>query len=199
VSGSINLQGFAAAYAQTMNQTASQYERARRPLSDLIESIPADGWEQPSPCEGWAARDVLGHIISTQRDFFNGKDIDLGEAPDVHEDPAAAWREHSKRVAEAISDDAVATTAFDGHFGPTTIGATLEQFYVWDMVVHRWDLARSVGADAGLTDAELDRIEAGAESFGAALYTDGVCATAVEAPADAERDVRVLARLGRRA
>jgi uncharacterized protein (TIGR03086 family) len=183
-----------------MNQTtATQYEKARRPLSDLVETIPADGWAQPSPCEGWAARDVLRHVIQTQREFLTGKDLDLGEAPDVDADPAAAWRGHTKRVAEVICDDAVVTTAFDGHFGPTTIGATMEQFYIWDMVVHRWDLARSVGADAGLTDAELDRMESGADSFGPALYMDGVCATAVEAPADADRDVRVLARLGRRA
>jgi len=59
------------------------------------------------------------------------------------------------------------------------------------------DVARAVGAGAGLTNAELDRIEAGAESFGEALYMDGICRPAVEVPADADRATRVLARLGR--
>ncbi len=51
--------------------------------------------------------------------------------------------------------------------------------------------------DDGLTDAELDRIEQGADSFGEALYMDGACRAGVEAPADADRVGRVLARLGR--
>jgi hypothetical protein len=102
-------------------------------------------------------------------------------------------------VLEALADDAFADTGYDGHFGPTTVGATLVQFYVFDMVVHRWDVARAAGLDAQLTDEELDRVEAGADSFGPALYMDGICRPGVEAPAGADRVTRVLARLGREA
>ena len=45
----------------------------------------------------------------------------------------------------------------------------------------------------------LDRLEAGADSFGPALYMDGICRSGVDAPADADRATRLLARLGRRA
>ncbi|HYX96322.1 MAG TPA: hypothetical protein VE823_14760 [Geodermatophilus sp.] len=68
---------------------------------------------------------------------------------------------------------------------------------MWDMVVHRWDVARSVGAEPALTDAELDRVEAGADAFGEALYREGICRPAIEPPADGDRATRVLARLGR--
>lgn len=173
------------------------YEIARRPLAAVVDAVPAERWTNSSPCEGWTARDVLWHLIQTQRDFLTGHDIDLGAAPDIAADPAAAWREHAKRVRGAISDDAVGAMEFDGHFGPTTVGATLEQFYVWDMVVHRWDIARAVGVDAVLSDTELDRLEAGADSFGEALYMDGICRPGVDAPAAAGRKERVLARLGR--
>jgi uncharacterized protein (TIGR03086 family) len=182
-----------------MNRTSTQFDAADRPLTEIIDAVPTTGWTSPSPCEGWSAADVVGHLIDTQRDFLGTHGVDLGEAPDVAADPAAAWRQHAKRVAEALSDDAVPAREFDGFFGPTTVGATFEQFYVWDMVVHRWDVARAVGVDAVLTDGELDRIEAGADSFGPALYMDGVCRPAVEVPEDAGRDVRALARLGRAA
>jgi len=181
-----------------MNRSATQYETAHRPLAAVLDAVPAESWTNPSPCDGWAARGVVRHLIETQREFLAGHDIDLGQAPDIDADPAAAWRDHAKRVAAAISDDAVCTTGYDGHFGPTTVGATLEQFYIWDMLVHRWDIARSVGADDGLSDAELDRIDRGADSFGEALYMDGVCRPGVEAPEGADRQARVLARLGRR-
>ncbi len=181
-----------------MNSTMTQYEVAHRPLAAIIDAVPAERWTNPSPCEDWSARDVVRHLMETQRDFFSGRDIDMGAAPDVDADPATAWREHAKRVIEVISDDAVPGTAYDGYFGPTTIGATFEQFYIWDMVVHRWDIAQAVGADPGLSEAELDRIEGGADSFGEALYMDGICRPGVEPPADVDRQVRVLARLGRR-
>jgi uncharacterized protein (TIGR03086 family) len=182
-----------------MNSTATAYEAANRPLTAVLDGVPDTSWASPSPCEGWAARDVVRHLIETQRDFLTTHGVHLGDPPDVDTDPAAAWADHSRRVAEAVSDDAVADRAFDGHFGPTTVGATLEQFYVWDMIVHRWDVARAVGADTGLSDSELDRLEAGADSFGEALYMDGVCAPAVKAPDGADRAVRMLARLGRTA
>ncbi len=181
-----------------MNSTATHYMTAHRPLTAVLDEVPAEGWTNPSPCDGWSARDVLRHMIDTQREFVTSHGVDLGEAPDIDTDPAAAWRDHTKRVAAGISDDAVPTIEYDGHFGPTTVGATLEQFYIWDMLVHRWDIARAVGADPGLSDAELDQIEGGADSFGEALYMDGVCRPGVEAPADADRQARLLARLGRR-
>ncbi|WP_347060363.1 TIGR03086 family metal-binding protein [Blastococcus sp. HT6-30] len=182
-----------------MISPARSHEAADRPLSALLDAVPPAGWTRPSPCEGWTAADVVEHMIGTQRDFLTTHGVDLGEAPDVAADPAAAWREHATRVAEAVSDEAVAARAFDGFFGPTTVGAAFEQFYVWDMVVHRWDVARAVGADAGLTDEELDRIEAGADVFGPALHMDGICRPALDVPEDADRTRRILARLGRRA
>ena len=181
-----------------MNTTATQYTDANRPLTELLEDVPATGWESPSPCADWTARDVVRHLIDTQRDFFATHGVDLGSAPDLA-DPAGAWRDHAGRVAEVLADDDVPATKFEGFFGPTTVGAALEQFYIWDMLVHRWDVALATGADAGLTEAELDRMEAGADSFGPALYMDGVCQPAVDVPADADRPTRVLARLGRAA
>ncbi|WP_346623148.1 TIGR03086 family metal-binding protein [Blastococcus montanus] len=182
-----------------MTSTATSFAAADRPLTALLDAVPPAGWTRPSPCEGWSAADVVGHLVGTQRDFLTTHGVDLGDEPDVAADPAAAWRRHATRVAEALSDDAVPGREFDGFFGRTTVGAAFEQFYVWDMLVHRWDVARAVGADAGLTDGELDRIEAGADSFGPALHMDGICRPAVEVPDTADREARALARLGRRA
>lgn len=135
-------------------------------------------------------------MVDNERDYLSRHGVDLGPRPDG--DPAAVWHAHVARVAEAIADETLTGTAFDGFFGPTTVGATFEQFYVWDVLVHRVDLARAVGVDPQLTDDELDLIDAGADGFGPALYAEGICQPAVEVPADADRSARVLARLGRR-
>jgi uncharacterized protein (TIGR03086 family) len=181
-----------------VNSTCAQYEAARRPLTAVVEAAPAARWSDPSPCEDWTARDVVRHVIETQRELFAGRGFDLGALPAVDADPAQAWREHAERVLEVLSDDAVPAITYDGYFGRTTLGATLQQFYVWDMYVHRWDIAQAVGLDAGLTDAELDRIEQGADSFGDALYMDGICRAGAPVPPGADRVSQLLARLGRR-
>ena len=148
-----------------MNPTASAYEAALHPLLTVVDAVPVAAWERLSPCSDWTARDVIDHIIATQRDLLVGHGHDLGAMPDLS-DPAAGLR-------------------------------SLVQFYVWDMLVHRWDIARAAGGDETLTPAELDRIEAGADSFGDALHMDGICGPAVSSPAGADRQVELLGLLGR--
>lgn len=182
-----------------MDTTAGQYAAAHHPLTDVIEAVPDRAWTSPSPCVGWTTRDVVRHLVETQRELFMGRGIALGDQPDIDANPAQAWRSHASRVLQVLADEAVPAAAYDGYFGPTTLGATLEQFYVWDMYVHRWDIAYAAALDAGFTDAELDCIEQGADSFGEALYMDGICRPGAQAPDGARRVVRLLARLGRTA
>ncbi|SCL45118.1 TIGR03086 family protein [Micromonospora citrea] len=165
-------------------------------MTAIVDAVPPHTWDALSPCEGWSARDVVGHLIETQRETLTGHGVDLGDAPHLAVDPAAAWAEHSRRVLDALADDELVGRTYDGFLGPTTVGGTVEQFHVWDMYVHRWDLARAAGLDAAFTDAELDRIERGADSFGDALQMDGMCRPPLT-PTDGDRTTRVLARLGR--
>lgn len=179
-----------------MNPTALAYEAALRPLSTVVGAVPVAAWDRPSPCSDWTARDVVAHIITTQRDLLAGHGHDLGAVPDLA-DPAAGLRSHAERVLGLVSRAEVVDVTYEGFFGTTTVGATLVQFYVWDMLVHRWDIARAAGGDETLTPAELDRIEAGADSFGDALHMEGICGPAVPPPVGSGRQVELLGRLGR--
>lgn len=178
--------------------TVDRFRTAAEPLTSVIDRVPADRWDAPSPCEGWTTRDVVRHIIETERQFLTSRDVALGDAPDVDADPAAAWRAHRAEVEGVIADESVTATAYDGHFGPTTVGETIERFYVFDLVAHRWDIATGAGIDDRFTDAELDQLEGGAASFGDALYMEGVSKPALDVPDGADRQTRVLATIGRR-
>ncbi|WP_395726579.1 maleylpyruvate isomerase family mycothiol-dependent enzyme [Nakamurella sp.] len=182
----------------TRNETSARYADANRPLTAVLDAVPGMAWTRPSPCEGWAARDVVRHLIDTQRDFLTGRGFDPGAAPDVDADPAAAWRAHTSAVGELLARPEVPDTGYDGWFGPTTVGQTLVQFYVPDMVVHRWDIAAAVGGDTTLSEVELDRTAESIESWGEAMYMDGICKPGLEPPAGASRQVVLLARMGRR-
>ena len=182
----------------TQNATSERYAEADAPLSVLLHTVPVDRWDRPSPCEGWAARDVVRHLIETQRDFLAGRGLDAGPAPDVDRDPAAAWRAHARVVGDLLARPEVPDAAYDGYFGRTTVGETMVRFYIPDMVVHRWDVASAVGGDSTLTEGELDRLESSIDSWGDALYLDGICKPGVVPPEGAARRTVLLARMGRR-
>ncbi|MEJ5946792.1 TIGR03086 family metal-binding protein [Pseudokineococcus basanitobsidens] len=185
-------------HEQREQGVAAAYAAADAALRRVLDDVPTERWSAPSPCEGWTAADVVEHLVTTQRALLEEHGARLGPAPEVGTDPARAWRTHADAVRTVLGSPVPATT-FEGFFGPTTVGETLERFYVWDMVVHRWDVARAVGLDPDLTSAELDRVDRGAEGFGDALHMEGICAPALDVPAGASRETAVLARLGRRA
>lgn len=186
-----------AAYRRLMTDSsvAETYAELAEGMAMVIAGLHADQWDAPSPCEGWTARDVLAHLIDTQRDYFTGHGFALPPRPDL-DDPAAAWSAHTAAVAELLADPEVPARPFDGHFGPTTVGDALLQFYGFDLIAHRWDLAAVTGTPYRFTDRELDALERSITGWGEALYLDGVCKRA-EIPDRADRETRVLAALGR--
>lgn len=180
------------------NDASDDYRtRAERVQRVADTAATPAAWDDDSPCAGWAARDVIRHMIETQRDFLSRQELELPAPSDATADPALAWRGHAAAVSGLLADPQVGSREYDGHFGRTTIGATMARFYGWDMIVHRWDLARALGRDDTLTVEELDEIETGAQGFGEQLYAEGICLPALPVAQDADRQVRVLARLGR--
>jgi uncharacterized protein (TIGR03086 family) len=154
-------------------------------------------WSGPSPCEEWTAADVVDHVVDTEREFFDRHGVDLGERPSG--EPADVWRAHLAAVRPHVEDEAFGAREFDGFFGRTTIGATLHNFYGFDLVVHGWDLGSANGRPTTFTDADMDAMEAAFVGFGEHAYDEGVFRQPVEVADDAPRQERILARMGRRA
>lgn len=180
----------------TDSSVAETYDALARGMATVIGGLTAQEWETASPCEGWTARDVLAHLIDTQREFFTRHELPLPERPDLTDAPAA-WAAHTAAVGRLLADPEVPARRFDGHFGPTTIGETLLAFYGFDLIAHRWDLAAVTATPYRFTEDELDSLEKAIAGWGAALYMDGVCGPPAEVPDDADRQTRVLAALGR--
>lgn len=185
------------------------------PFTAEVEAV-AD-WSSPSPCEGWSAWDVLAHVLETERDFLTrhgllevredaaggGADGEAdgtgeGAAPAGASEPAALWADHLRQVTALLTDPASAEHSFDGAFGPTTVGATLIDFYGFDLIVHRWDLARSQDREVRFSAEELALVDAAVEGWGEHAYGPGIFAPALSTTPGADEQTRVLARTGRR-
>lgn len=170
-------------------------ERAQ-PFTAVV--MAAADWDAATPCAGWRARDIVAHIVSTEREFLETHQLVADERPTrMNEDPAGQWAKHDALVAGLLADPDVATRKFAGYFGPSTIGETLAGFYGGDLLVHRWDLAVSQGLEAGLTEKELNDIDASMDGFGELAYAPGLFDRPVEVPSAAGLEQRVLARTGR--
>jgi hypothetical protein len=100
-------------------------------------------------------------------------------------------------VTAVLAADDVAAREYDGYFGPTTVAATVADFYGWDLVVHGSDVARATGQAWSVSDEEAAGLHATADEWGDALHSEGVCAAPVDVGADASATDRLLARLGR--
>jgi uncharacterized protein (TIGR03086 family) len=165
-------------------------------LGAVCDRVAPRLWDAPSPCEEWTARDVLSHVVGTEREFLGKHGVALPEV-DLADDPAAGWHMHADALRTAVADPDLTAREYDSYFGPTTIGDTLMRFYGLDLVVHRWDIATAAGLPERLADDELALVETCTEGFGDMLYAEGVCRAGVQAPSGADRQARVLATLGR--
>ena len=156
----------------------------------------ATDWSAPSPCEVWTAADVVAHVVDTERDFLIRFDVDLGDRPTGS--PAAVWGEELAGVHARVDSD-LRAREYDGFFGRTTIGATLDDFYGFDLVVHGWDLGSASGRPTTFTETDMDALDAAFVGFGEHAYDEGVFQRPIDVPEDADRQTRLLARMGRRA
>ncbi|MCX5043572.1 TIGR03086 family metal-binding protein [Aldersonia sp. NBC_00410] len=176
-----------------------RYRRLARTLDERVRAVPAERWDAPSPCEGWSARDVLGHVIETERQFLAGQGgIDLPAGPDVAVDPVAAWQHTSSAIQAVLDDPAQGGKEYEGVFGRTTIADSLATFYAFDLVIHGWDIAKATGTDERIPAQDLALVKGFTDALGDNVRRDGVCGPAIEPPARADEQTRLLAYLGRK-
>ena len=183
-----------------MSDVLERYQRVSSRFTDRVRGVPADGWDAPSPCEGWTARDVVGHLTEWIPGFFGAQGVTFPPVPSVEDDPVAAWEVVQARIAEVLSDPELRATPISTPFSTQSLEATVDSIVTGDVFTHTWDLARATGQDDTLDPDQLQRMLAGMGQIPEeALRADGMFGPPVEVPADADDQTRLLAYFGRRA
>src|SRR5580698_82845 len=91
-----------------MSDIAERYERVTAQFTDRVRAVPADAWNNPSPCEGWTARDIVGHLTQWIPAFFGSQGVEFPPVPSVQDDPVGAWEMVQSTIAKALADPTVA-------------------------------------------------------------------------------------------
>jgi uncharacterized protein (TIGR03086 family) len=156
-------------------------------------------WSAATPVPGWAARDVVAHLVEWLPGFLaGGSDVRLPSGPSPLDEPVAAWDAHQHAVQEVLDDAATAGSEFSNpHTGSMPLGQAIDRFYTSDVFLHTWDLARATGQDETL-DAEMcAEMLAGMEPIDDLLRSSGQYGPAVPVAAAADVQTRLIGFIGR--
>ncbi|GAA3971461.1 TIGR03086 family metal-binding protein [Gordonia caeni] len=170
----------------------------------VVHAVPADRWGRPSPCAGWSALDVLGHVGLTTAvgaTILRGETVTVTpvEPPSsaVSGDPVVWWDGLQAQAHAALTSVDDLDRVIDSPAGPRTVREGLS-FPAADLYMHGWDLATATGRD-------LD-IPAEAIEFISGMFADipdeitrrpGVFGPPVSVPEDASPTATLMAFAGR--
>ncbi len=177
---------------------AERYAKVADTFDRTVRAVPADAWDRPAPCEGWVARDVVGHLVEWVPGFFESyARVDLGPMPSVDDDPAAAWAALDTATRSALDHPDAAIREFDTPGGRHTVESAVGMFCTPDVLVHTWDLARATGLDETLDPDEVHARFVAMEPMDEMLRSSGQFGARVPVADDADEQTRLIAFTGR--
>ncbi len=166
----------------------------------LAVGAAAGRWDWPSPCEGWDARAVIEHVIGFH-DVLVLRPLDA-KPHRPRDDEAQRWQLTHDALARVLAQPELFEGAVEipaiGNNPPSQLELTkLLPMLTQDVLVHTWDLARAVDADASLDESLCAACYARLPEDPDALVTSGTFAAPIATAVDAAVQTRLLARLGR--
>ncbi|MFC4535355.1 TIGR03086 family metal-binding protein [Sphaerisporangium dianthi] len=187
-----------------MSEIAVRHRVRAAVFAAKVAAVGPDQWSNPSPCEGWTARDVVGHVVGMHAAMLGPVGRSLSRAPSVEEDPLAAFVSACADIESLLADPSVAARPIETPMGRLSAERHVDQVASADMVLHGWDLARATGQDDTIDPAELEAMWPAVQRIPPKMRIPGafgpgivVYGPEVEVPGDAPLQHRVLGLLGR--
>jgi uncharacterized protein (TIGR03086 family) len=174
-----------------MTETGDRYRRRADAFAELITHTAPERWTSPSPCEGWLARDVVGHVVDYSAHVLRER-VGMLEVPVFadFDDPTAAFGA-IRGVVERVLDDPGT---------PSDLADYLDLAVSFDLPQHGWDLAKATGQDPTMDPEEVELLWSSlsqAPKVWDWQRENGWYAAPVSVPDDATLQDRVLGLIGR--
>ena len=158
-----------------------------------VQAAPADSWSNPSPCEGWTARDVVNHVVGNVSNLAGA----LGGTPAAAgDDVVATWNGARDAFLGCLATADLTTPIPAGPMGELPAAQFIGRFVANDVLVHTWDLARAVGGDERLDHDIVAAAYSGLKPLDEMIRRPGVFGPKVAA-SGADLQTEFLAFLGR--
>jgi uncharacterized protein (TIGR03086 family) len=180
-----------------MEPPADRYRRRAAEFARVIADVPVDRWSRMSPCPEWTALDVVRHVVDSQGMFLGFVGDAMPPGPSVDDDVVGAFLHATGTIQQHLDDPERSARTFEGLMGTQTFAQAVDRFLSFDLVVHRWDVARATGGDERIDPVDVDALQRSAEGMGDAMRGPGAFGAEVAVSDDADAQDRLLAFLGR--
>ncbi len=141
-----------------MTKNVRDFTRSVYLMDAVVRRVPNNAWMLSSPCEGWTARDVVGHVASVltaAAEMVVTGVMVMPEMPADLADPDLVWSRAREAILGAIDEPGALEREGAFWFGPMSVD-DLIGVVLWDPLTHAWDVATAVGIDPHL-DEDLAR------------------------------------------
>ena len=182
-----------------MSDVQDSYRLVSSGFGAAVRAVTPDQWGAQSPCEQWTARDVVAHVVENHRGVIASVRGGESEPLGADEDPRQAWESASRAIGEITGDPEAVAKEIDGPTGKMPAGQIIGQFVTMDVLVHTWDLARTIGADEHLDEDSVRRAYEALKPMDAMIRQPNVFGPKLEPPMGADLQTEFLYFLGRRA
>jgi uncharacterized protein (TIGR03086 family) len=177
-------------------------------LADHVRAVGDDQLGAPTPCPDYALGDLVEHVGGLARAFANAARKGGGPLAEMAGQGDASRLDPDWRTSiPAALDDLAAAWRDPGAWEGTTRiagsdmpGGAVGVVALDELVLHGWDVARSLGRPHAVDDASLAAVRGFVEQFAAPevrAQAAGLFGPVVEVPADAPELDRVLGLAGR--
>ncbi len=178
---------------------AQEFREIGGRFAAVVAGVRPDQWDDPSPVQEWAARDVVRHLVEWFPAFLaSGAEVQLAAGPRADDDPAGAWH-HLQLEVQALLDDPVSgdRVLSNPNIGSISLPLAVSRFFTADVFMHTWDLARATGQDDTLDSDRCAAMLSEMDQFEDAMRGSGQYGPRVEVPAEAGPQARMLGFIGR--
>lgn len=180
-------------------RAADEHRAIAATFTDRVAGVRSTAWDNPTPVQGWVARDVVRHLVEWFPGFLeSGTGIKLPGGPAVDDDPVAAWAAHTAAVQALLDDPTTSTRVLTNpHLGEVPLDTAVSRFYTADVFMHTWDLARATGQDGQLDPDRCAQMYEGMLPMDELLRSSGQFGARVPVPGDADAQTQLIAFIGR--
>ncbi|HEX5016187.1 MAG TPA: TIGR03086 family metal-binding protein [Actinomycetes bacterium] len=178
---------------------AANHARTAATFTQRVEGADQASWDAPSPVAGWAARDVVRHLVTWLPGFLErGTDITLPNVPSVDDDPVTAWKAHATNVQSLLDDPATDDRIYHSPMmGDMPLAEAIDRFYTSDIFMHTWDLARATDQDDTLDEERCRELYEGMLPMDDLLRTSGQFGPRIDVPDTASYQDKLIGFIGR--
>lgn len=174
-----------------MHPMIASWNEVAEAFGQRLDAVSADQSETRSPCDEWNCDELIEHTVTVQ----HGVGAQLGvEVPEG--DASTSWSGFRQAMVAAMSAEGGLETEIETPFGKRPVAEAMG-IPTLDLLVHTWDLSRTIGHDDALPAAAVTHAFEQIKPMDAMLRGRGVFADKVDVAADASEQDQFIAFTGR--